>query len=39
MVWDVVKQSNVASEHDVNITTSDPLIQRNHKWKGTLETV
>lgn len=37
--WDVIKQSNVADEHDVTITASDPPAQRNFKWKETLETV
>lgn len=34
-----IKQKSVPEEHDVNITASDLLIQRNSKLKGTLETV
>ena len=35
---DIIKQSNVAGEH-VNVTANDPLIWRNFKGNGTLETV
>lgn len=36
MDWNIIKQSNVADEQDVDVAARDPLIQRNLKWKGTL---